>query len=114
MSRKKFEGEREELQRNLLDGLRTPNNPFYRITERGLVLGKMQIEELPSFAQGQFSQFQVTKQIYDLSVAYFTCLTVPSPVVSSCMLYHLLYGHIDCSQLNPEYGSVQGTSRQQT
>ena len=82
--RKKFEKQRKELHRNLLaDGLRTPNNPFYRITERGLVLGEMQIEELPSFTQGQFSQFEVTMQIYDLSVAYFTCLTVPSPVVSS-------------------------------
>lgn len=82
--RKKFEKQRKELHRNLLaDGLRTPNNPFYRITERGLVLGEMQIEELPSFTQGQFSQFKVTMQIYDLSVAYFTCLTVPSSVVSS-------------------------------
>lgn len=82
--RKKFEKQRKELHRNLLaDGLRTPNNPFYRITERGLVLGEMQIEELPSFTQGQFSQFEVTMQMYALSLAYFTCLTVPSPVVSS-------------------------------
>jgi hypothetical protein len=52
-NRRKFEKEHQELHRNLLAAkLRTPeyNNPFYRITDCGLVLGEMQIEELPSIA----------------------------------------------------------------
>ncbi|EFX86633.1 hypothetical protein DAPPUDRAFT_97780 [Daphnia pulex] len=56
-NRRKFEKEHQELHRNLLAaGLRTPeyNNSFYRITDCGLVLGEMQIEELPSIAQRQF------------------------------------------------------------
>ncbi|KZR98649.1 Uncharacterized protein APZ42_005834 [Daphnia magna] len=49
ISRKELVKQQEELHRNLLAaGLRTPesNNPFYRITDRGLVLGEMQIGEL--------------------------------------------------------------------
>lgn len=108
-TRRKFEKERQELHQNLLaDGLRTPeyNNPFYRITDRGLVLGEMQIEELPSIAQGQFSQLKVTMQMNDLSILYFYLFDSSS--TSCCIIFG--YGHIDCSQPNSESGTVQGTS----
>lgn len=53
-SRKELVKQQEGLHRNLLAGLRTPesNNPLYRITDRGLVLGEMQIEELATNPEG--------------------------------------------------------------
>lgn len=86
-NRRKFEKEHQELHRNLLAaGLRTPeyNNPFYRITDRGLVLGEMQIEELPSIAQSQFPGCCMCSE--DLSlicVVFFICMIDPPAAVSS-------------------------------
>ncbi|KAI9557840.1 hypothetical protein GHT06_014589 [Daphnia sinensis] len=63
-SRKELLKQHEVLHRNLLAaGIRTPesNNPFYRITDRGLVLGEMQNDDLSTNTEASESLPMITR-----------------------------------------------------
>jgi len=103
-NRRKFEKEHHELHRNLLAaGLRTPeyNNPFYRITDRGLVLGEMQIEELPSIAQSQFHGCKYNVSLRFIGVVFFICMIDPLGTVSSSAMVASIVRNLTRNPLLP-------------